>query len=721
MNPIAYRTTGLFVRTVSSLSRARIHIHGREKIPDGAIIFVVNHFTRLETLLMPTCIFQMTHKPVWSLADFSLFRGALGRWLDAVGGVSTRSPHRDQLIVKTLLTGEAHWIIFPEGHMVKDKKIFDRGRYMLFYAGIRRPPHTGAATLALRTEFYRQRLAELHRTEPDEAQRIMTLFGIEDLAPVLGRKTYIMPVNLTYYPIRVRENILNTLADRLVKSVPERLKEEIMTEGTMLLSGVDIDIRMGEPIRAEDYLNRWVVEKDIASRQRFNFDDAIPSRKILRKMTVVLMRRYMAAIYGMTTVNHDHLFASVLRMYPLAAIDSFGWKRRVYLAASRNLENLEIHCHQGMTADQLHLLTDDGAGKFKDFVSVALDKKVLRKAGNRFVKDRRRLAGVSDFHRVRIDNTVAVIANEVEPLVKLQRLLRRLAWTPEGILRRSLARQLMKQARGEYETDYHTYFVPGESKAKPLGMPYLIRGRSRKMGVLLIHGYMAGPLEVKELACFLGQNGFWVYVPRLKGHATSPDDLSLRTYKDWIRSVDMGYAVVRNQCERVVVGGFSTGAGLALELATRIDDLAGVFAVCPPLRLQDFSARLVPAMDAWNRWMKRVQLDGIKKEFVENRPENPHINYARNPIAGVLELERLMEALESKLPGIKLPALVIQSASDPIVDPKGSRRLYERLGSENKRYELFSFRRHGILLGEGARQVHQSIGVFVRDLRGDSG
>jgi len=119
--------------------------------------------------------------------------------------------------------------------------------------------------------------------------------------------------------------------------------------------------------------------------------------------------------------------------------------------------------------------------------------------------------------------------------------------------------------------------------------------------------------------------------------------------------------------------------------------------------------------------MKRVQLDGIKKEFVENRPENPHINYARNPIAGVLELERLMEALESKLPGIKLPALVIQSASDPIVDPKGSRRLYERLGSENKRYELFSFRRHGILLGEGARQVHQSIGIFVRGLRGDSG
>ena len=51
--------------------------------------------------------------------------------------------------------------------------------------------------------------------------------------------------------------------------------------------------------------------------------------------------------------------------------------------------------------------------------------------------------------------------------------------------------------------------------------------------------------------------------------------------------------------------------------------------------------------------MERVRLEGAKKEFVENEPENPHINYFRNPVSGVLELERLMESVDEKLPDIQ--------------------------------------------------------------------
>ena len=173
---------------------------------------MINHFTRLETFLMPYQLFRLTGVPVWSLASYELFKGSLGAYLDKVGAVSTKSPDRDRLIVKSLLTGEAHWIIFPEGRMVKDKKIIEKGRYMVSYAGGKRAPHTGAATLALRTEFYRQRLKSMLDDKPDEANHLLEQFQIENVDSIFDRTTYIVPVNLTYFPIRARENILNKMA-----------------------------------------------------------------------------------------------------------------------------------------------------------------------------------------------------------------------------------------------------------------------------------------------------------------------------------------------------------------------------------------------------------------------------------------------------------------------------------------------------------------------------
>jgi esterase/lipase len=173
-------------------------------------------------------------------------------------------------------------------------------------------------------------------------------------------------------------------------------------------------------------------------------------------------------------------------------------------------------------------------------------------------------------------------------------------------------------------------------------------------------------------------------------------------------------------CKRIAIGGFSTGAGLALEMATRIKNLAGVFAVSAPLRLKDLSSRFAPAVDMWNRLMDRAHRVGPKKEYAENKPENPHINYLRNPISGVKELERLMDNLEPKLPDIQIPALVVQSSGDPVVDPKGSRRIFELIGTSEKEYTLFNFNRHGILLGSGSEKVHKTIGEFVNQLKKSS-
>ena len=716
LNKFAYRTTGLAIKTITNLSKAQISYHGENHIPAGSNIFVINHFTRLETFLMPYVIFRLTKIPVWSLASYELFQGAFGAYLEKVGAISTKNADRDRLIVKTLLTGEANWIIFPEGRMVKNKKIIEKGRFMVSAAGGKHPPHSGAATLALRTEFYRQRLRRLQAKNADEVKHLAERFQIQELEPVLNGDTHIVPVNLTYYPIRARENILSNLAVRLVEDLPERLIEELMTEGSMLLSGVDIDIRFGEPIEIFECLQCSPIDMDITTQRRINFDDPIPSRTRMRIEALRLMERYMAAIYNLTTVNHDHMFASMLRAMRSKKIDSQDLRRRVFLACTRIPHKTNIHLHRSLDDDQLHLLTDDRYRKFKDFLTVALDTGILSRQGTWLEKDASKFSSAYDFHRARIDNPIDVMANAVEPITPLQRIVSRLAVQPQFWIRRKVARYLMDESEAEFKKDYAMFKIEGETKPMSVGRPFLIKGRSKKLGVMLSHGYMAAPLEVRKLADFLGRLGFWVYVPRLKGHGTSPEDLAMRSYLDWQSSVDRGYAIISNICERVVAGGFSTGAALALDLADRVDNVAGVFAVAAPLRLRDFSARFAPAVDMWNRLMQKAHQHAAKKEFVENKPENAHINYIRNPISGVVEVDRLMDDLEPRLANIIVPTLVVQSSGDPVVEPSGSRRIFELIGSSEKEYVLFNFERHGILLGEGAQKVHESIGNFINRL-----
>jgi len=713
MNPFAYRTTGLAIKTLAGLSKANIRIHQEENIPEGSVIFVVNHFTRIETLLLPYHIHKLVKIPVWSLADYQFFKGAMGDFLEKVGTVSTKNPHRDLLIIKSLLTGEANWIIFPEGLMVKNKKIVEKGRFMISYAGGKHPPHTGAATLAMRTEFYRQRLRIMLDEVPEESQRLLERFQIDSIDDVLDSNTCIVPVNVTYYPLRAHENALSKLATRWLYNVSERMLEEIMTEGSMLLSGVDMDIRFGKPIEIKAFMGHSAIERDISSRRSIGFDDPIPSIRVMRKSALKIMQRYMDAIYGMTTVNHDHIFASLLKLVPFKKIDRYDLRRRAFLVLTGNLDKTAVYLHENLHSDQTHLLIDDRFNKLNNFIKVAEEKGVVKIQNNTLIKDTSKFMSPFDFHRIRIDNPVAVIANEVEPLKKLQRRIRRYAWMPGFWLKKKIAGVLMEKAGKEFEQDFKKFYIDGETKKKDIGKPFLIKGASRDMGVVLIHGYMAAPFEVRGLAEYLGRKGLWVYAPRLKGHGTSPEDLAIRTYMDWVADAEKGYAIMSHCCRQVVVGGFSAGGLLALELAARLKDIKGVFAVCPSMSLQDFSSKFVPAMDIWNRWMKKVGFNGVKKEFVENQPENPHINYFRNPVSGVLELERLMDAVDDKLSDIRMPALVVQSLGDPVVRPSGSRRAFKRIGSEDKSYILFNFDRHGILLGKDAGKVHKAIGDFI--------
>jgi 1-acyl-sn-glycerol-3-phosphate acyltransferase len=53
---LVFSLSKLGIKALERLFKASVRVHGAENIPDGVSILAVNHFTRLETLILPTTI-----------------------------------------------------------------------------------------------------------------------------------------------------------------------------------------------------------------------------------------------------------------------------------------------------------------------------------------------------------------------------------------------------------------------------------------------------------------------------------------------------------------------------------------------------------------------------------------------------------------------------------------------------------------------------------------
>ena len=140
-------------------------------------------------------------------------------------------------------------------------------------------------------------------------------------------------------------------------------------------------------------------------------------------------------------------------------------------------------------------------------------------------------------------------------------------------------------------------YLRGEARerAEPLEMladEYLLEGQGERArtGILLIHGLTGTPNEMRVLARGLHLQGYTVYAVKLAGHCGTLDDLVGTSWLDWLASVRRGADLLSRRVDRVVVGGLSMGAVLALALAQeRPEHIAGVLALSPAFRHDGWS------------------------------------------------------------------------------------------------------------------------------------
>jgi carboxylesterase len=264
---------------------------------------------------------------------------------------------------------------------------------------------------------------------------------------------------------------------------------------------------------------------------------------------------------------------------------------------------------------------------------------------------------------------------------------------------------------------YKKHFLAGETKPRPIGEPYLLHSAATQRGVLLIHGLMAAPEEVREWAESLYSLGFTVYAPRLAGHGTSAVDLARCSYRDWVDSVNRGHAILKSCCEQIVVAGFSTGAALALHQAiTKPEAFAAVISISAPFKFKGISSRFAEPLDHWNSFLHSLGIKCLRRDFVANHPDNPQINYFRCPVRSFVQVKALMKKVYKKLPALSLPVLIIQADNDPKVDGQSGRKIHDRISSPNKVYREIHFHQHGIVRGEISRNVFAEVEAFLNKL-----
>lgn len=215
-----------------------------------------------------------------------------------------------------------------------------------------------------------------------------------------------------------------------------------------------------------------------------------------------------------------------------------------------------------------------------------------------------------------------------------------------------------------------------------------------RTGVLLVHGLCGTPTEMRFIANGLARAGYTVHCPQLAGHCGSEADLKATSWQDWYRSAEEGLDTLSAMCDRVIVGGLSTGAVLALLLAARRPQaIAGLTLYSPTLWL---NGRHIPWYARLFRLVTfRAFADlfdfpaplefGIKdqrlREFIKKAltaPGAPAVPFSTPGIA-VLERRRLVDRVLPLIGAIRVPVLILHPREDDYAHLSNAAFLQERL------------------------------------------
>jgi esterase/lipase/1-acyl-sn-glycerol-3-phosphate acyltransferase len=721
---MAIKTFGYTSFVMSFLEKilgTKFTVTGIENIPNQPTMFVANHFTRSETFFVPYIIYKKTGKQARTLADSKLYVGILGKFLNAVGTVSTKNDKRDNIIVSDLVNSRYNWIIYPEGSMIKNKNIVRDNLFISNTPYRNGPVRTGSAILALKSELYRQDIIKAYKEKDQQTlNEFKQNLDLDYHDNLKNLTTHIVPLNITYYPIRPGHNKIQDIANRIVKKIPKQIAEELEIEGN-ILTGAQINIHFGKPINLADYIKS---KKNVISQIPI-IKQETKNNFILRYFRSKLTNYFMEMIYSDTEINFDHIFIACLMYYPQEKISLLTLKKIIYYSAILINKSHNYRCNESINPRKLcQLFNDEKFHEFDDVYDLAISQGVIKENDGEILEINKNLFERNvEFHEIRLENTLHVIANEFSLLDNATAIIKRVTRINENDLTKKIFKEIYQLDSQNYLSEYAKKYDKNFSKKTDIGMPFFYDNDQQKnnsnIGIVLCHGYKSAPAEVEPLAKYLNEMGFKIYAVRLKGHGTAPDDLAQTSWQDWYDSLQIGYSALSMVCQKIIIIGFSTGGLLTLLSATKknkFSKLSAIVSISSALKLMSITSKLAHGVELWNDVLNKFSLSKGQIQYVDDHPENPNINYSRNYISGVVQLEKLMNECDKNLELVNIPTLVIQGKNDPVVNPKSAENIYNKIKSNIKQLSMLDFNNHVIIYSDKRELVFKEIKEFFSKL-----
>lgn len=704
------------------LLKLNIKLHDEQNLTESGQIFLFNHFSRFETFIPQYLIHQHTGQYCRCIASPEFFNDDIfADFLTSVGVVPSNMDALFTFMATEILHGRK-LILFPEGGMVKDKRVLDAMGNFSIYSRMaleRRKQHRGAAVIALAVDAFKTTLlSDFSMGRYEKIEHWAEELGFkttESLMLNAIKPTLIVPANITFYPIRSDSNYLYRLAQKLNNNMDERMSEELLIESNLLMKHTDMDIHYGKPLNMSEYWKPWeklalphvvhhfstLDELFQLEPQNFSIASKIHAYGMQRKV-IKVRDDYMQSMYQAVSIHLSHIASHLIVLLYRQGLERIERQvfHKILYCCVKKIQSTGLYCHRSLNNPQEYgVLLEGGSGRLKRFLLTIKQHNLVFIEHDDYVLN---TTIVKDYglDQVRTNNIISVYNNEIAPLKNVLKIIQGVVKTHEKISPQQLAHLRFKDQLIAYEWDKACFskqrykeINDRQSMTQDPNWFYL-ESTQNAPAALLVHGLLASPAEMRSLGERLNKEGYQVIGVRLKGHGTSPWDLKNTTWRDWMSSVTRAYNILKAFSDTIHIIGFSTGALLALLLAKN-NALSSVTSISAPIEFQDKNTALISFLHQANKLTSLVTAHGIYP-FKDNNTEHPDVNYKHIPIRALYQLQQLIKKVQAPL-NITCPIHFMQAYKDPLINKNSLDFLYRHIANKNNSKTFIDADRHGIV------------------------